>query len=344
MWFASPAGEAAARRLAAMLTAEFGDKPLFAVKDPRICRLTPLWLRACELAQIDVRMILVLRNPLEVAASLKVGKGVSRAHSMLIWLRYVLDAERNSRSCQRVFLTYDALLSDWREAMRRVSSTLGFSWPRWTIKAELEIDAFLDSQHRHHLARETAIKRRADVPQWVADTHRLLASVAQGGEPGAIFDDLDRTGVAFDVACSAFAPLFLDEREAAETANRKRRLMKGELDRAVEIAERLQEEAQSRDVVLAEQRIALAEREVELLALREQGDEAMAKAFRLEQDLAKLQGCIMDLEAREQSMKAARAEEDARLRSVLRDMGRALTSELTGGPADLHDPAGRAPT
>lgn len=45
--------------------------PLFAIKDPRICRLADVWLEAATDAGVDPLVLLMLRNPVEVASSLE---------------------------------------------------------------------------------------------------------------------------------------------------------------------------------------------------------------------------------------------------------------------------------
>jgi hypothetical protein len=56
---------------------EFCQEKLFVLKDPRICRFVPFYLRAmCDLG-IEPRSILVFRNPLAVAASLGARNGMT---------------------------------------------------------------------------------------------------------------------------------------------------------------------------------------------------------------------------------------------------------------------------
>ena len=45
------------------LHAEFGDAPRFVVKDPRMCRFVPFWLRVLESEGIIPAAVLVIRQP-----------------------------------------------------------------------------------------------------------------------------------------------------------------------------------------------------------------------------------------------------------------------------------------
>jgi len=65
------------------------------IKDPRICRLVPLWTSVLERIGVEAVFLIAFRNPIEVAESLKVRDGFHPAKSLLMWLRHVIDAERN---------------------------------------------------------------------------------------------------------------------------------------------------------------------------------------------------------------------------------------------------------
>ncbi len=53
-----------------ILSTDYGEAPLIVVKDPRICRLAPLVLEALDEAAFEVKIVMAIRNPLEVVASL----------------------------------------------------------------------------------------------------------------------------------------------------------------------------------------------------------------------------------------------------------------------------------
>lgn len=56
---------------AALLRAGFGDAPLQALKDPRLCLTLPFWLALCDELGIAARVCIISRAPLEVAYSLQ---------------------------------------------------------------------------------------------------------------------------------------------------------------------------------------------------------------------------------------------------------------------------------
>ena len=99
---------------AAALIEEHADLgSLFAIKDPRLCRVADVWLAAMEEAKVDPSVVLMLRNPAEVIASLESRDLMAPGYGQLLWLRHALDAEFFSRGSNRVICRYDQLVSNW---------------------------------------------------------------------------------------------------------------------------------------------------------------------------------------------------------------------------------------
>src|SRR5690606_20636375 len=107
----------------AILSTEFGSSRLFVLKDPRICRLLPFWIEVLEGFGAIPHVVCPIRNPLEVAASLKSRNGTDASLGQLIWLRHVLEAEIASRDLPRAFIRYKDLLHGWRSVTLRLGSS-----------------------------------------------------------------------------------------------------------------------------------------------------------------------------------------------------------------------------
>src|SRR5262245_28898391 len=86
-WFETDAALEARRELADEIKKDFSDSRLFVVKDPRITRLLPLWLSLLDELGIEPVVAILVRNPLEVAASLSKREGFSPAQSFLMYVR-----------------------------------------------------------------------------------------------------------------------------------------------------------------------------------------------------------------------------------------------------------------
>lgn len=213
-WCDSPAARELRKRIPAVLEEEFGDAPLILLKDPRLCRLIPLWDLALREQNIDPLVVFTVRNALEVAGSLRARDGFDRRRSLLLWLRHVLDAERDTRSLRRTFVRYGDMLEDWRSAVARISTDLHVDWPRRPESAADGIDHLLDNSLRHHQAEHEMPQGGKDdlLGSWVADTSNALETLCQpGADSREALATLDRVRDEFDLSAAAFRDALRDE-------------------------------------------------------------------------------------------------------------------------------------
>jgi hypothetical protein len=214
-WFHSSEGEHHRQKIKALLLDEFGDEPLIFIKDPRICRFVPFIGSILAELGFGTVALLPVRNPLEVAQSLKRRNGFALSKSMLLWLRHVLDAEFHSRPMRRCFLSYGQFLLDWRTHMERVSEKIGIAWPKRSGRADAEIDEFLTTKlHRERVSFDD-LKKHPEMIPWVRETYDILIPIAEGGENKQSLDKLDYLRAAFDEACRTPAPAMQAEDLAA---------------------------------------------------------------------------------------------------------------------------------
>jgi predicted O-methyltransferase YrrM len=82
------------------------------VKDPRQCRLQPLWNDLLHKHQLQASVLLVVRHPIAVALSLQRRDQLPVNRSLLLWLSHTLEAERHSRHLPRQVVVYELLLQD----------------------------------------------------------------------------------------------------------------------------------------------------------------------------------------------------------------------------------------
>jgi len=114
-------------RLDEILRRRFGHEKLWGLKHPHLCRLLPLYERAVALAGHRPHVIHICRSPWAVAASQHKKNGISRAHAVLLWLTYIISAERHARLLPRNWLTYDDLLANPGRELLRIQKDLGIA-------------------------------------------------------------------------------------------------------------------------------------------------------------------------------------------------------------------------
>jgi len=220
-WLTSPAAQDFEDRATALLASEFGTERLIVLKDPRICRLLPFWLRVLDRAGYDVKPFLIQRNPLEVARSIAVKKGYSLPFGQMLWLRHVLEAEAGTRGMARAHTSFEALMQGWDLVLDRAQATLGLTWPRGLVPAETEIEHFLSSDLRHHRDSPARAINSPLLAGWLSETYEILTRWAETGETPEDFAVLDRIRTEFDTGCARFGRIVRGERERAETCRQE---------------------------------------------------------------------------------------------------------------------------
>jgi len=155
-WLEQPASYAAIDKLVKVISRDFADTALWAMKDPRMCRLVPLWRETLKRAGVSARALIVMRPPDEVAGSLAAREGWSEQHSDLMWTQYTLEAIRYTQDMPRSIMSYDELMVDWRAVMRRVSEQLDVQWPNTDEEHARQIDEFVTPEDRHHRSADAA--------------------------------------------------------------------------------------------------------------------------------------------------------------------------------------------
>ena len=150
-WFASAEASAFTVTIAETIAAEYGDGPLPIIKDPRLCRLAPLYLAACAQLGLKPYAIIPLRHPGAAARSLSARDKTPPETAELLQVIELLNAERHTRDIPRAWSRYADLLADWRSATDAIAAQLGLVWPACDAEA---IEAFLTSDLRHQSVEE----------------------------------------------------------------------------------------------------------------------------------------------------------------------------------------------
>ncbi len=229
-WFHSVAASSWSKRMAKVVREEFGESPFFVVKDPRVCRLVPFWKEVLKEAGAEVGFVLLVRNPLEVAASLKKSQGTHETKSQILWLQHFLLAERDTRGCKRSFVAYDEVLNDWRSVVDKIENDLDWTLPRRSRRAEAEVDDFLSEALRHQVIDFDETLHRKDVADWVKRTYRWSLDSVAGNDDGPA--ELDEIFREFATAEGIYGPVLAASEHANEESIKERCLLENEVGRA----------------------------------------------------------------------------------------------------------------
>ena len=236
-WIESGIGQNFLAEMAEAVREEFQESPLFVVKDPRVCRLVPFWLAVLDELEVDPLFVLPVRNPLEMAESLRKAESVDQQKALLIWLNSVLTAEYACRGFPRSIVEYGKLLSDWRSVLDQVTADLGVSFARTSRKTDAEIDDFLSSELRHEVVSAGELLVRSDVIDWVKLTFDWMRSAAAGKRVPV--GKIDALRAAFAEAERVFGPVLAQAEFAREVSDSVATDLQGKVVELTEANDRL---------------------------------------------------------------------------------------------------------
>jgi tetratricopeptide (TPR) repeat protein len=186
-WLDRPKTVAFAEKAKVLIGTEFGGTGGFVLKDPRLCRLMPVWLAAIKHYKIEPVLFFIYRNPVEAYASLNSRNGLDAQHAFLLWLAYLLEAELATRGMKRTILSYDALVSDWRSTLSRVIRDVGVMG--LDLDAVEEAGGAIDPGEQHHRAPAAAFLSHPDASEEAKEAYQALLT-GQAFEHPETFDRL----------------------------------------------------------------------------------------------------------------------------------------------------------
>lgn len=248
------------RERAAELSREFDGRPYWGWKDPRNCLTLPFWSSLLP----DLRVVVVVRNPLEVATSLRRRNSSSYALGLALWTLYNQRLLTYVRSHEYIVTQYDAYFRDPVGELRRIIRFLGLPASEDTLK----VGAVVDSDRRHTTFSADEL-RAAGASPVVLRLYSDLMARAEESEAGA-----ENPGDG-EAQVDGFAPLGQHDRSFVEAGLLRADLEKVQrnLEAHQETVRALQKHLKERTEwarQLAQERRVLASRLADEAAAREQ--------------------------------------------------------------------------
>lgn len=178
------------RNRARRVFADFAAHQRWGWKDPRTSLTLPFWREVVD----DLRVVAVVRNPLEVAHSLRKRNGFSLALGLALWQGTYAAMLNDTTPGERIFTHYDAYFGRPGEEFGRVLRFLGLPDDEAAI-ADLMHTARSPALRHHRLTARDLIE--ADVNDAVLDLYRLLCQEADWIDEG-FAEDMTEDGDASD--------------------------------------------------------------------------------------------------------------------------------------------------
>lgn len=132
-----------------------GRKTIWGMKDPRTSLLLPYWQQVFTGMEITPCYLIMLRQPHEVAGSLKKRDQFSEDKSLMLWLNYTLSSIWNTLDHTFAIVKYDNLLNDTQTVLHQIVDRLSLP-----VDLENKESSFIDKRLRtqtHGDIKETAL-------------------------------------------------------------------------------------------------------------------------------------------------------------------------------------------
>jgi hypothetical protein len=201
-------------RIGRIIREEYGGAPIFVVKDPRICRLLPLWREVLDDLGVRVQFAITLRNPLEVALSLERRDGLPFAYGCMLWLRDALDAEYTTRGAHRIFVYYDDLLQQPAQKAASIMTQLVGKPPVLNEEIERSIASYIDPALQHHIVELKELRLSEAFYPWLSRAYEAFSALVRGTSDEEAQRELDRIRAEFTSASASFAPVIAAQQAA----------------------------------------------------------------------------------------------------------------------------------
>jgi hypothetical protein len=191
---------------------EFGSANVFVLKDPRVCRFVPLYRALLSELGIRIYPIIVIRNPLEVSASLSARNKIPNAYGLLLWLRHCLDVEKYTRDMKRTFVDYDSVVNNITDVIMRLRESFDqdFLVSSSMSKIHTVVLASVRRELRHQIFLPDDLCIDSLTRTWINEAYRAFKAFLTVRDEKLAIASVDRISCEFENASPLLAQLTHD--------------------------------------------------------------------------------------------------------------------------------------
>ena len=265
-WARAPKLADLRRQARAIIREDFGEATLWGWKGDSLT--LPFWQNLLP----DMRYVICLRNPLNVAASMEKVTGFPFATSINRWLAYTTRAIEHTAGKPRILVSYEHFLEDWRAELRRLAEFIEAPVSPDAPELQTEVEAFIQEELHHHRSTMTEAVHAPELAFSAKSLYFSLCAIVQGSRSRYLEGVDDREEL--EEALNIFATYAREEHAALkqkDTLLAERDALLAEKDAALAERDAL---LTAKDAARAERDALLTERDAALA----QGEEALAEA------------------------------------------------------------------
>jgi hypothetical protein len=135
-------------RIKSNIMRRFGNYRLFGLKNPLVTLLLPLYKKAFNELGYGLKLIVVLRDPLEIALSIQKRTKRSLGSVLNVVELYLTSLANSIKNCQQISISFDELINNTENTVNKIAEFIPGLKRYHRVKRE--INSFLVKDLKHH--------------------------------------------------------------------------------------------------------------------------------------------------------------------------------------------------
>ena len=172
-WLSTPQAKEFSRSIKSEVASIFKGHPVWGWKEPRTSLLVSLYRKIIP----NLRYVVCLRNPLDVAESLQARNKISVKHGVALWHYYTQLALEATKPDERFLVEYNDYLDNPIESVERTIRLAGLPQPEPGSDTLKALHESVDKQLKHHGHTLADVLESEDV---LPETKRFYQSLSEG--------------------------------------------------------------------------------------------------------------------------------------------------------------------
>ncbi|MFB9758268.1 sulfotransferase family protein [Ectobacillus funiculus] len=170
------------QELKEFVASHFSNKELWGWKDPRTCQFIELWSEILKELNVFTHFLIMVRNPVDVAASFKRAYNADQKVAMAIWQRATLLALKKTDGESRIIFDYNQVLDNSLDCLRAISNTFDLPMPQDENKLKNELNKFVDLKLQHSRTSIENLMNNASIEDEIKELYQLCVKACNSRE------------------------------------------------------------------------------------------------------------------------------------------------------------------
>lgn len=149
-WFYDKEAKSFKEEVKNIIKKDFGSSKIFAIKDPRISLLIPVYLEALKELDIEIFCIIAERKIQNVLSSLNKRNNLSFEEGLESYKKYYESIYLHTKNIPNLVLSYDDLIDDPESVIKTISKKITSLSSCEYKKIKNKVEDFLDKKLRHY--------------------------------------------------------------------------------------------------------------------------------------------------------------------------------------------------